>query len=375
MLYIQGVVRYGGALESLYQLVSHPELSPFSPLVVTSGEGLLTEKLEAAGVRHAIVPMGMWRKAKNWVRLPLTLKMLRDLAKREGISLVHCNTLWDAPYGAHLGKRLGLPVVVHLRNTFTPDKIEKYRLNKADRVIAVSKAVATPLQEWAEKVEVVHNGVDLRVFDPTKEKGEGVREELGLPRDAPILLLVGRVDTTKGQDIAITALSMLKADPHPHLLFAGEASTQEHRWPGVLRGLASELGVADRVHFLGNRNDIPRLMAAATVVLVPSLESAKEGFGRVAIEAMAMCKPVVASNTGGLPEVVVRDTGILVPPGDARALAEAVESLLNDPERSVALGEAGRKRVEELFDLRLTVSRIKEIYHQLLGEGKCPEVN
>ncbi len=373
VLYIQGVVRYGGALESLYQLVSNPRLHPFSPLVVTSGEGLLTEKLERAGVRHAIVPMGMWRKAKNWIRLPITLRALRELATREKVSLVHCNTLWDAPYGIHLGSRLNLPVVVHVRNTFTPDKVAKYRLDRADRIVAVSKAVAESAVLSRPRVEVIYNGVDLSRFDPSRVDGRGVGEELGIGGGHPLLLLVGRVDTTKGQDVAITALSMLRTTPEPYLLIAGEASAQEHRWPGVLRGLAQELGVGERVLFLGNREDVPRLMAASRVVLVPSLESAKEGFGRVAMEAMAMEKPVVASRTGGLPEVVTENTGILVPPGDAQALAEALDRLLEDGELRRELGRAGRRRVEELFDLNHTVSEVKRVYRELLAERRGRE--
>ena len=373
VLYIQGVVRYGGALESLYQLVSHRDLAPFSPLVVTSREGLLTRKLDAAQVRHAILSMGMWRKAKNWVRLPLTLGGLRSLARREGIRLVHCNTLWDAPYGVHLGKKLNLPVVVHLRNTLTHDKIPKYRLTHADALVTVSKAVADSLGKMNHPlIRVIYNGVDLSLFDPARIGGGGVREELGIAGETPLLLLAGRVDTTKGQDIAITALSLLQATPRPHLLIAGEASAQDHRWPGVLRGLADELGVAAQVHFLGNRDDMPRLMAASELVLVPSLESAKEGFGRVAMEAMAMKRPVVASSTGGLPEVVTREMGTLVPQGDAQALAEAVDHLLTAPEERGRMGEAGRKRVEKLFSLDRTVSEVKRLYTELLEKGQDP---
>jgi glycosyltransferase involved in cell wall biosynthesis len=127
------------------------------------------------------------------------------------------------------------------------------------------------------------------------------------------------------------------------------------------------------VIFLGNREDVPRLMAASQVVLVPSLESAKEGFGRVAMEAMAMEKPVVASRTGGLPEVVTENTGILVPPGDAQALAEALDRLLEDGELRRELGRAGRRRVEELFDLNHTVSEVKRVYRELLAERRGRE--
>ncbi len=370
VLYIQGVTRYGGALESLYQLVSHPALFPFSPLVVTSGEGLLTAKLEAAGIRHAVVPsMGMWRKAKNWVKLPITLQALKGLAKREDVGLVHCNTLWDAPYGIHLGKRLKVPVVVHLRNTFTPDKIPKYNLQRADMVITVSRAVAEPLAGLTHPPhQVIYNGVDLGIFDPSTVDPKEVRRELGIEPGIPVLLVVGRVDTTKGQDVAINALSLFSSNNMPYLLIAGEASAHEHRWPGVLRGLAEELGVSHRVRFLGNRQDIPMLMGASDVVLVPSLESAREGFGRVAMEAMAMERPVVASNTGGLREVVNEECGILVPPGDAEALARAVRRLVEHPEEGRRLGENGRLRAKELFDLEITVNQVKGVYQKLLKE-------
>ena len=136
-----------------------------------------------------------------------------------------------------------------------------------------------------------------------------------------------------------------------------------------LRDYAKAAGIEQNVHFLGYRRDIPDLLGLTDIVIMPSL---RESFGLAALEAMAMKLPVIASRIGGLEEVVEHEkTGLLVAPGDAAALAEAILRLAENPEMGKKMGEAGRRRVERCFGLESTVRRIEELYFDLLT-GKMP---
>ena len=366
VLYIQGVSRYGGALESLYQLVTH--LNTYRPVVVTSGKGELTRRLKSAGVTYSLVKMGMWRKVKSWPGLPYVFYRLYQMSKVQGVSIIHCNTLWDTPYGVVLGRFLKVPVVTHVRNTFSKDKIRKYWLHRVNVVISVSKAVVHPLLDTKVRCEVIYNGVDLDLFDNTIFCKEVAKREAGLGGKELVILLPGRVDSTKGQREAILAMAeVVRNCTQAILVIVGETSRQERHLQIELKQLIRELGLEDRVIFTGATRDMPRFMAASDLVIMPSLQSSREGFGRVLIEAMAMGRPVIASETGGVPEVVEDgDTGLLSPPGDVKALAHAIEALLKDGGMRKEMGERGYRRVKELFDLRRTVEKVEDLYDGLL---------
>jgi glycosyltransferase involved in cell wall biosynthesis len=134
---------------------------------------------------------------------------------------------------------------------------------------------------------------------------------------------------------------------------------------GSLAALSRQLGLQEAVRFLGTRSDIPQLLSLLDVVALPSLE---EGFPNVVLEAMAAGKPVVATRVGGTPEAVIhRETGLLVPPKDPRALADAILEVLDDPQRANAMGQAGRERVRKAFDLSRMVQEIEALYEELIA--------
>ncbi len=366
VFYIQGVARYGGAPESLYRLASR--LKGYKPLVVTSREGELTKRLAHAGVEFFTVKMDMWRKARTWPCLPYTIYQVYKGAKKGGTDIVHCNTLWDTPYGVILARLLKVPVVTHIRNTLEHEKIKKYWLNKVDLIIAVSKAVAQPLRDAGLPHKVIYNGVDLMAFDRERVSGRQVRWEFGLG-EALLVLLPGRVDSTKGHKEAILAMAkVVREVPRTVLAIVGETSRQEAGLMNDLKNLAQKAGIGERVIFTGARSDMPAMYAAADLVIMPSLDSAREGFGRVLIEGMAMGKATVATRTGGIPEVVEDgETGLLVPTEDVEALARAIVELLRNEKRRREMGEKGYERVKELFDLEKTVAQVEGVYGELLN--------
>jgi glycosyltransferase involved in cell wall biosynthesis len=191
----------------------------------------------------------------------------------------------------------------------------------------------------ADRIEIVHNGFR---FGPSPRSRP--------PRPDSELLLVGRLSPRKGQDVAIHALRLLHDRHWPVTLRLVGTAFRGYEWyVEELRRCADELGLVEHVRFDGYRTDIGACNEAADVVLVPSRV---EPFGNVAVEALAANRPLVASAVGGLPEIVDHgETGLLVPPDDSRALADAVETFLRDPSGAATIAERGAGRVRERFSI------------------------
>jgi glycosyltransferase involved in cell wall biosynthesis len=229
-------------------------------------------------------------------------------------------------------------------------------------------------------IEVIHNGLALTDWDArTAAIQTPFREELGIPPDRPTIGLVGRLDRVKGQrEFLLAAEIVAQAHPGAVFLLVGVVPPAS-RWAPFadyfqeVEALARRPALRGRVLVAGWREDLPRIMGSLDILVQPSL---RETFGRVLIEAMAARRPVVATGVGGMPEIVVDgETGLLVSPGDTSALAAAILSLLQDPPRRRAMGEAGRRRVEERFSLPERLRRFEAICAEVLrrrqGEGRA----
>jgi glycosyltransferase involved in cell wall biosynthesis len=205
------------------------------------------------------------------------------------------------------------------------------------------------------RVHVLYNGFNLERFSPVSP--ESAREALPAPlcADAPVVGLFGRVTPWKGQHVLIEALALL---PGVHALIVGDAlfTEEDRRYRQELETLAERLGVRERVHFTGFLADIRPLVCAVDAVVHCSV--APEPFGRVVVEAMLLGRPLVAAAAGGVLELVHDGrTGLLTEPADAPALARAVRSLLENPDRAQALGRAARQEARDRFGLKQIISR------------------
>jgi glycosyltransferase involved in cell wall biosynthesis len=230
--------------------------------------------------------------------------------------------------------RLGLPWVAHRRVDFAPSAWGARRYRQARGVIAVSEAVARVMRGvGVERLAVVHDGVEVPVAPPDRE---GVRRELGLPPEAPLVLAAGAHVEHKAQHVLVSAMVHL---PQVHLALAGAGPLE-----GRLRAQASALGVARRVHLLGWRRDLPRWLASADAFAHSSVE---EGLGQVVLEAALAGLPLVISQAGGLRELGL---GLPFAPGDALGLARALERVLRGacaplPPREGLLARFGADRM------------------------------
>jgi len=216
------------------------------------------------------------------------------------------------------------------------------------RVIAPSRFVQERLITYRGiprcKVVCIPNAVDLarcRRRDPAR-----VRADLGLSDEQLMILTAGNLIPPKGVGVLIRAFAVVcETDPSAVLVIAGDGPER-----AKLEGLAEQLGVPNRTRFLGERSDMPDLLSASAIFCCPSIWA--EAFGWVNAEAMACEVPVVSTTTGAIPEIVEHgEMGLLVPPRDPDAMAGAIIELLASPERRKAMGEAGRRRAENLFDL------------------------
>jgi glycosyltransferase involved in cell wall biosynthesis len=241
------------------------------------------------------------------------------------------------------------------------DQEELRRLTpEINRLIVVSRAIDQKMVDEGrtdtERV-LIYNGVDLERFDH-QEPCCTLREEYGMEPDAQIVGVVGRLELEKGHPTLLEAWPLvLEQVPGAYLLIVGEGSRQD-----ALHQIAVEQGIERHVVFTGRRDDIPAVTAALDVAVLPSYREAQ---GLTILEAMAMSRPVVASNVGGIPEMIADGvTGLLVPPHDPPALANAIARLLKNHQIADMLARAGHDLVHDRFCVQLMVNAVQEIYDE-----------
>lgn len=383
VLYVNQTAQVSGAERSLLALLKG--LGGAVDPLVACPHGALAEALAEQGVRRAAIagteasfrlhPVHTTRGVLDIGRSALGV---HRLAHRAEPALVHANTT-RAALLALLGRdRSGPPVLAHIRD-WVPDGrlsrlVRSLIARRADAVVANSAYVARQFDglPLRRPIRVVHNPVDLDRFDPGAADGARVRAELALPSDTVVLAVVAQLTPWKGQDDAIRALARLRAEGREAvLLLAGSAKfaaagTQfdNRAYERRLHELAAELGVADLVRFAGERSDVPDLLAATDVLLLPSW---REAFGRVAVEAMAMGVPVVATEVGGPAEAVRAGVdGLLLTPREPVLWAERLRPLVESREARERMGANGRARARE-FDLRTHAAEMLEAYESLAG--------
>jgi glycosyltransferase involved in cell wall biosynthesis len=284
---------------------------------------------------------------------------------------VHSNTSVVLGGQAAAG-RAGVPHVLHVREIYAGAggpaaaalwPLLRRRLERADALLCISGAVAEQFGP-APNVHVLHDGLPRL---PNRVDRSAAREELGLAPEPFAVALIGRVSDWKGQDVLARALAEPRLQEIGAIgLVAGDPFPGNERSERQLRELADSLGLGERLRMLGFREDIDTVLAAADAVAVPSTRP--EPLGLVALEGAAAGLPVVASDHGGVREAVRHgETGLLVTPGDAPALAQALRLLGDDSELARRLGSAGAKLVRADFSRERMLAEVQSVYDRLLG--------
>jgi len=331
-------------------------MSPLHPLVVEARrQGVEAEQLDGGP------------------RFPLRgMLYVANKLRKEGFSVLHTHDYKTDLLGLVAARLARVPCVATVHGyVFVSHRVRIYRmldllaLRFFSRVITVSEELRRQLLAAGlrgERVVTVHNAIDPVAFvSQGTQSILWLRQQLGISRDQPLIATVGRLIPGKGHRYFLEAAKqVLRARPEARFVVVGEGPLR-----GRLEALSVALGIQHAVFFLGFRQDVATLMGASDFIVLPSLE---EGLPVVVLEALALARPVVATAVGGVPEVVKhKETGLLVPSGDADELARAVLYLLDHPDEGARLGKRGQEVVAQNFTVEALAGKIAAIYRQILA--------
>ena len=371
ILYVHGIEAIGGAERDLIALLKTLDRHTWEPHVVCPGTGPFREQLDAIAVPTHPLSLPPWRKPLAVFQRRSAVGRLEALVNRLDPALIHVNDIWWVPHTVRaVGNRTSnpVPIVAHVRQEIEPAKVRRYELDQVEAVIAISRQIEQSLITGgvsARNVRTLYSGIDLSERQLTHDD-QAIRRMIGITNEAVLVGTIANLFPRKGYEVMLRALpAIVRAVPTVHYVIVG---SDESDYADRLKRLAHELKIADRVHIVGFQDPVQPFLASLDLYVHPAL---MEGFGIAVVEAMAMGKAVVATTTGGLPEVVAQgETGLLVPPGDVESLAATVVSLLQDRVRREQMGLCGRARVHERFSLDASVMHMEQLYDEVLGAQK-----
>ncbi len=371
LLYVIDNMEFGGGERVFLQLASALR-DHFKVFVAASPGGRFEEGLSGLGIR--LIPVDM--------RQRLSFKPISELVriiKEKKITLVHSQGGRADFFARVAGKMARVPYIV----STVAMPVEGYDVGRwrkvvyifldrlteryVDRFIVVSEVLKETLIKGHKipphKVVRIYNGIEVGRYRHDATYAD-LRKEWGVPSHVPLIGAIGRLVWQKGLTHLLQAMPLVFQEyPGTRLILVGDGPLQED-----LRDQVRDLGIEASVFFVGFRIDIPAVLAALDLLVVPSV---LEGFPMTTLEAMAMAKPIVASDINGVREQIENGrTGILVPQGDPQALAEAINQLLKDKFKAKALGMEARKRAEAMFDLKHQIPLYEELYKQRLNEKR-----
>jgi len=324
-------------------------------------DGWLRQRLGEANV-----PVHLF-SSKHSLDIPFLVSLMRQL-RSERVQLIHSHEFTMNLYASVAGSLLGIPVVatVHGKNYYASAKRRIYAMRLLRRLGATVVAVSSDLREFLEKdlglrgVRVIPNGIDVSASSAI-HRAE-MRRELGFGNEERVIGAIGNLYPVKGHAVLLKALSQLK-DSRIHLVIGGRGGEEPH-----LRRLTESLSLQGRVHLLGFREDVPRLLSAFDVYALPSFS---EGQSLALMEAMAAGLPIVASRVGGNPELIREgESGLLFEAGNAEDLASKLKTLLDSQELATSMGLQAKERAGRDFSLNAMTFRYRRLYVEL-GLAAC----
>lgn len=379
ILYVHADAGMYGSGVCLLDLASRLPPDRYRPLVALPTEGPLADALRAHGVEVMTFPLGGMRRTFRpdhiagmlWQTLS-GARRLASLVRERSVAIVHTNCT-HVLSGVIAAKLTGRPDITHVRENILSPRLLSLPLARlfwllSGHMIAMSAGAAREfLGERAShpKVRVILGGVDVQAFRPSAEPA-AARAALGWPEENLHVGIIARLAPWKGHPVFLEAAARIaRMDPTVRFVIIGDSDTPRNEaYREQLAALARGLAISDRVRWTGFVDPVQPLTAALDVVVLPSVKP--EPFGKVIVEAMAMQRPVVATNHGGPPEILAHGGGLLVPPGDPEALAAAIACLLSDTDRRLDTARVAREQAVERFDINLHVNAVVALYDELL---------
>jgi glycosyltransferase involved in cell wall biosynthesis len=373
--YINMVSYIGGAEVSLLELIRGLRGQPYEPYVISSESGVFTEAVASLGVPTILTTMPGFRKRYPWRYAVGVGKLAWELMRRR-IDLVHTNCDRALRQAMHACQLSRIPYVCHVRHTggryLSAGSV--VALNKSSGVIANSAFTGQQCIDAGvdqSRLHVIYNPIDLDLYRKTKALGTSLIKELGLSDDVLLIGQIGQIQEEKGhRELVQAASSIVKALPNAHFVIVGAATTPKTEvFLRELQELIANQQLSERFSFVGFRTDVPLILHSLDIMVVPSLV---EPFGRVVAEALAANLPVVATNVGGIPEIITDGwDGLLVPARDTDALGDAVIRLGSNPELRGYLSANGLDSVKR-FSTESHVSNMAALYERVVQKNQQP---
>jgi len=358
----------GGAERMLASVARELQTAGIRTVLIApaEGEGWLQRELSGTGVH--LESFRLDRPVS-----PASARRLAALLRRHRVTLAHSHEFSMAVYGSWAARQAGVPHLFTMHGgRYYAERLRRrialrFAANLSGAVVAVSESLTRHLSRdlWMRdsRIMTIPNGVC-----PAPDTPSSLRRELALADEALLAVAVGNLYPVKGHRFLLEALGLLRTTlPQLHVAIAGRGESED-----ALRARAAALGVADRFHLLGLRADVRNVLAGASVVVLPSLS---EGVPLALLEAMLAARPIVATAVGEVPTVLDQGrAGVLIPPGDAAALADALRDLLADSRRRQQLSVAAVTRATEHYTLARMMERYLALYARVLGHLPVPRI-
>ena len=379
ILYLDSGSGIGGGQRSLLLLLNLLDKDRFTPYVGCLGESPFAAEVEKTDA--SVIPLSLpaahnkTHKVRRFTLRDLlddfrqlgVILQLHQTVKRHAIDLIHANSLSVALLGGIVARINRIPILMHKRYATSYGILDRICERLLHRVILVSEATRWNFAPTAKQT-LIYNGVDLEAFQASAEAVEILRSEF-FPNASDTSIVTGvvtRITPEKGIHFLVRAIAALKGSIDTKLLIVGGPYFQKDSdYMNELKQEVIDLGVEDSVLFTGFLSDTRVVTSLLDVMLVPSI--IPEACPRTIIEAMAVGTPVISTPLGGSKELVTPETGILVPPEDASAIADAIATLATDQERLRGMGEAARNRAEQLFNSEKNTALTEAVYTELLA--------
>ena len=385
ILFVSHSSSIGGGEKCLLTLVKHLDRNLFEPIVIFPSEGSISREMVKLGVKTFISPLECWIRDSADPGLEDSdildrLQNIKQIVEIEKPDIIHSNTsvVWE---GALAAKLQGIIHIWHIHEILEnhprlkplfPLPLVYWGIDfLSDSVVVVSNAVKEKFSGIIEpeKLVTVHNGIDAQRF--TQMNGSSIRQELALPSDANLAVSIGTVIKEKGYDNLIEAAFLVKKKAaNVKFIIVGSGLTETVR---ELKKKILSLNLKDCVYYLGYREDIPEILRESDFLIISSIT---EAFPLVALEAMALGKPIVATNCGGIPELVSdEETGFLVPIDAPESLSEKILYMIKDRNRMKEMGNRAMTKFDENYSAETYTLHFENLYRELIRTHKQNSVS
>jgi glycosyltransferase involved in cell wall biosynthesis len=360
VLFVSNLEKFlGGASRSLYDLLVNLDRKKVNPFYASIHDNELTESIRQLGI--PILRLSRLNLKNPFPYILSTFHFLQFI-KKNRIRIVHNNQSYEVVYSWIPAKVSRIPIVTHLRES------HYYRLN---RFLIRHVTANICISNWVYKQvfhcnkRLIHNGIDLNKFVNIKQNRKNKRRVT--------VCLLGRINPIKGQkDFIKSARLVSQTNRNVDFRIIGNInSNEEKKYKDALQSFIHHCQLDKQIRFIEGNRPIEEMLGEMDISVVPSH---REPFGRVITESMASYLPVIATNVGGARDIVTKQTGILIHVGNEKELADAIDFLVKNPDIRIKMGQAGRRRVEKLFKIDMTLSKIYLLYDEILSGSRNPSL-